>query len=232
MRNEFLCAREIFKEYRMQGEMLSVLRGVNLTIAKGEIVVIIGASGAGKSTLLHILGVLDEPTSGAVFYNGINLSKISAKEKALKRNQIFGFVFQFYYLLPDFTALENVLMPTLIGHSFSQKGLSRKDCKEKAKTLFEQVGLKDRINHKPDQLSGGERQRVAIIRALINDPEILLCDEPTGNLDSKTGMEIKELMWDINNRLKQTIVIVTHDDQITKYAHRIIHIVDGKIVNS
>lgn len=232
MENEFLCAKDICKEYKMQGGMLRILKGVNLTIVKGEIVIIIGASGAGKSTLLHILGILDEPTSGAVFYNGINLNKASAKEQALKRNQIFGFVFQFYHLMPDFTALENVLMPVLIGRSLSRKNLSKKAGREKAKTLLEHVGLKDRINHRSDQLSGGERQRVAIARALINDPEILLCDEPTGNLDSKTGTEIKELLRDINKGLKQTIVIVTHDEQIAKCANRIIHIVDGKIVNS
>lgn len=230
MENEFLCAKDICKEYKMQGGMLRILKGVNLTIVKGEIVIIIGASGAGKSTLLHILGILDEPTSGAVFYNGINLNKASAKEQALKRNQIFGFVFQFYHLMPDFTALENVLMPVLIGRSLSRKNLSKKAGREKAKTLLEHVGLKDRINHRPDQLSGGERQRVAIARALINDPEILLCDEPTGNLDSKTGTEIKELLRDINKGLKQTIVIVTHDEQIAKCANRIIHMVDGKII--
>lgn len=230
MENGFLCAKDVTKDYTMTKGVLRVLWGINLSIEKGEIVAIIGASGAGKSTLLHILGILDQPTSGSVFYKGINLNKISTKEQALKRNLIFGFVFQFYYLMPDFTALENVIMPILIGHSYFRKSLSRNACREKAKALLEQVGLKDRINHRPDQLSGGERQRVAITRALINNPEILLCDEPTGNLDSKTGKEIIELIWDINESLKQTIVVVTHDEQIAKRADRIVNIVDGKIV--
>ncbi|MGR3177097.1 MAG: ABC transporter ATP-binding protein [Candidatus Anammoxibacter sp.] len=232
MQSEFLCARDVCKEYKMQDGALRVLNGVNLSIAKGEIVAIIGSSGAGKSTLLHILGTLDQPTSGAVIYNGVNLNEISAKEQAVKRNKIFGFVFQFYYLMPDFSALENVMMPVLIGRSFSRKNFNKKQCTEKAMALLEQVGLKDRMNHMPEQLSGGERQRVAITRALINDPEILLCDEPTGNLDSKTGQNIKELLWDINERLNQTIVIVSHDDQIAKSAHRTIHIADGKISNN
>ena len=230
MGNEFLSAKDVTKDYSITNGVLRVLWGIDLSIEMGEIVAIIGASGAGKSTLLHILGVLDQPTSGSVFYKGENLNKISPKEQALKRNQIFGFVFQFYYLMPDFTALENVIMPMLIGHSYIRKNLSKNACREKAETLLEQVGLKDRINHKPEQLSGGERQRVAVTRALINDPEILLCDEPTGNLDSKTGKEIIDLIWDINKSLKQTIVIVTHDEQIAKRANRIVHIVDGKIV--
>lgn len=232
MENEFLRVKDVIKDYKMQEGVLRILRGINLTVVKGEIIAIIGASGAGKSTLLHILGILDQPTSGAVFHDGINLNEINAKEQARKRNEIFGFIFQFYHLLPDFSTIENVLMPMLIGRGFSRKGLSKKSCNEKAEALLERVGLKDRINHRPDQLSGGERQRVAICRALINEPEVLLCDEPTGNLDSKNGMEIKELIWDINDRLKQTIIIVTHDEQIAKCAHRIIHIVDGKIVDN
>ena len=230
VQNEFLRAKDVYKEYKMPGGVLRVLSGVDLLIEKGEIIAIIGASGAGKSTLLHILGLLDRPTSGAVYYKGTDLNKLNAKKQALKRNQIFGFVFQFYYLMPDFTAQENVLMPTLIGRSFCKSGLTKKDYNEKAKTLLDQVGLGGRFNHRPNQLSGGEKQRVAIVRALINDPEILFCDEPTGNLDSKRGLEIQELIWDLNDRLKQTIVMVTHDEQIARNAHRIIRIVDGKIV--
>lgn len=230
MQNEFLHAKNVYKEYKVTEGALQVLSGVDLLIEKGEIIAIIGASGAGKSTLLHILGLLDRPTSGAVYYKGDDLNKLNAKKQALKRNQIFGFVFQFYYLMPDFTALENVLMPALIGRSFCKSGLTKKDYNEKAKTLLDQVGLGGRFNHSPNQLSGGEKQRVAIVRALINDPEILFCDEPTGNLDSKRGFEIQELIWDLNDRLKQTIVMVTHDEQIARNAHRIIRIVDGKIV--
>ncbi len=232
MESEYYCVKDVSKEYKMSDKTLHILDGINLNIEKGEIVVIIGASGAGKSTLLHIMGLLDQPTSGAVFYKGINLNSIGHKQQALKRNQLFGFIFQFYHLLPDFNAIENVLIPTFIGRSFLRKGIGKSEARVKAESLLELVGLKDRVHHRPDQLSGGERQRVAITRALINDPEILLCDEPTGNLDSKTGMEIKELIWDINKRSQQTVVIVTHDENLAKYANRIIHVTDGKVVNS
>ena len=207
-----------------------VLRGINLAIAKGEIVVIVGASGAGKSTLLHILGILDTPTSGSVLYNGVNLTQLNEKKQADMRNRIFGFVFQFYHLLPDFTALENVLLPCFIGNSFLRQGTVTKGYKDRAISLLERVGLGDRLMHKPSQLSGGERQRVAIIRALINSPELLLCDEPTGNLDTKTGHEIRELIWDVNKVMNQTVVIVTHDEEIARHAGRVVRIVDGSIV--
>ena len=229
--SDYFCVKDVCKEYKMSDKTLHILNGINLSIEKGEIVVIIGASGAGKSTLLHIMGLLDQPTSGSVYYKGINLNSISHKQQAMKRNQLFGFIFQFYHLLPDFNAIENVLISTLIGRSFSRNCISKSEAKIKAESLLDLVGLKDRIYHRPDQLSGGERQRVAITRALINDPEILLCDEPTGNLDSKTGIEIKDLIWDINKRLSQTVVIVSHDENLAKYANRIIHVTDGKVVN-
>ena len=232
MESDYFCVKDVSKEYKMSGKTLHILSGINLNIEKGEIVVIIGASGAGKSTLLHIMGLLDQPTSGSIYYKGTNLNSISHKQQAIKRNQLFGFIFQFYHLLPDFNAIENILISTLIGRSFSRNCISKNEAKIKAQSLLELVGLKNRMHHRPDQLSGGERQRVAITRALINDPEILLCDEPTGNLDSKTGIEIKELIWDINKRLSQTVVIVTHDENLAKYANRIIHVTDGKIVNT
>ncbi|MEK7291492.1 MAG: ABC transporter ATP-binding protein, partial [Planctomycetota bacterium] len=191
---------------------------------------IVGASGAGKSTLLHILGILDTPTSGSVIYKGINLTTLSAKKQAEMRNHIFGFVFQFYHLLPDFTALENVLLPSLIGSRPKNRNQANETYTNRAISLLERVGLGDRLTHKPSQLSGGERQRVAIIRALINNPELLLCDEPTGNLDTKTGHEIRELIWDLNKTLNQTVVIVTHDEEIAKHADRIIRIADGRIL--
>jgi lipoprotein-releasing system ATP-binding protein len=228
--NDYLCAKEISKEYTIGKTSIRVLDRVNLDVKKSEILIILGASGAGKSSLLHILGILDTPTSGHVSFKGENLSIIGQKKLAEKRNRIFGFVFQFYHLLPDFNALENVLMPRLIGKRFF-KTTSKKDYTEKATELLDRVGLANRINHRPNELSGGEKQRVAIVRALMNDPEILLCDEPTGNLDTKAGHEIQELIWDLNEKTKQTVVIVTHDERFTESADRVIRMADGKIVD-
>lgn len=228
--NGYLCANEIHKKYRIGKTSIPVLSGINLDVKEGEILIILGASGAGKSTLLHILGILDTPTSGHVSFKGKNLNIFGQKELAEKRNRIFGFVFQFYHLLPDFSALENVLMPRLIGKKFF-KTISKKKHTEKAVQLLERVGLGNRINHRPNELSGGEKQRVAIVRALMNDPEILLCDEPTGNLDTKSGREIKELIWELNENTKQTVVIVTHDEEFAKSAEHVIRMADGKIVD-
>ncbi len=228
--NDYLCAKEICKEYTIGKTPIRVLDKVNLDVKKGEIIIILGASGAGKSSLLHILGILDSPTSGHVSFKGENLSIIGQKKLAEKRNRIFGFVFQFYHLLPDFNALENVLMPRLIGKRFF-KSVSKKEYTEKATELLERVGLGNRINHRPNELSGGEKQRVAIVRALINDPEILLCDEPTGNLDTKSGHEIQKLIWDLNEKTKQTVVIVTHDERFAETAGRVIRMADGKIID-
>ncbi len=229
--NDYLLqAINVSKAYTAGERTLPVLQGVNLAVQKGEIVTIVGVSGAGKSTLLHILGSLDTPTAGSVLYKGINLTKLSAKRQAEMRNRVFGFVFQFYHLLPDFTALENVLLPSLIGNTFSQGKKIKKDCRDRAISLLERVGLGDRLQHKPSQLSGGERQRVAITRALVNEPELLLCDEPTGNLDTKTGQEIRELIWSLNKTLNQTVVVVTHDEKIAENAGRIIRITDGRIL--
>ncbi len=228
--NDYLCAKEISKEYTIGKTSIRVLDGVNLDVKKGEILIILGASGAGKSSLLHILGILDSPTSGHVSFKGENLSIIGQKKLAEKRNRIFGFVFQFYHLLPDFNALENVMMPRLIGKRFF-KTVSKKENTEKATELLERVGLGNRINHRPNELSGGEKQRVAIVRALMNDPEILLCDEPTGNLDTKSGHEIQKLIWDLNEKTKQTVVIVTHDERFAETAGRVIRMADGKIID-
>lgn len=228
--NSFLCARNICKEYKVGKNKITVLDGINLDIKKSEILIILGASGAGKSTLLHILGTLDTPTSGYISFKGKNLSVVGQRALAEKRNRIFGFVFQFYHLLPDFNALENVMMPRLIGQRFF-KAKSKIENMDKAIQLLIRVGLGDRIYHRPDELSGGEKQRIAIVRALMNDPEVLLCDEPTGNLDTKTGMEIQELIWELNKTTKQTVAIVTHDERFTKMAKNVVRIADGKIVN-
>ena len=228
--DNYLCAKEISKEYTIGKSSIRVLDKVNLDVKKGEILIVLGASGAGKSSLLHILGILDTPTSGHVSFNGENLSIIGQRKLAEKRNRIFGFVFQFYHLLPDFNALENVLMPRLIGRRF-YKAVSKKDYTEKAAELLDRVGLGNRINHRPNELSGGEKQRVAIVRALMNDPEILLCDEPTGNLDTKSGREIQKLIWDLNEKTKQTVVIVTHDERFAETAGRVIRMADGRIID-
>ncbi len=228
--DNYLCAKEISKEYTIGKTSIRVLDKVNLDVKKGEILIVLGASGAGKSSLLHILGILDTPTSGHVSFKGENLSIIGQRKLAEKRNRIFGFVFQFYHLMPDFNALENVLMPRLIGRKFF-KTVSKKDYTEKAAELLDRVGLGNRINHRPNELSGGEKQRVAIVRALMNDPEILLCDEPTGNLDTKSGREIQKLIWDLNEKTKQTVVIVTHDERFAETAGRVIRMADGRIID-
>jgi len=228
--DNYLCAKEISKEYTIGKSTIRVLDKVNLDVKKGEILIVLGASGAGKSSLLHILGILDTPTSGHVSFQGENLSIIGQRKLAEKRNRIFGFVFQFYHLMPDFNALENVLMPRLIGRKFF-KTVSKKEYTEKAAELLDRVGLGNRINHRPNELSGGEKQRVAIVRALMNDPEILLCDEPTGNLDTKSGHEIQKLIWDLNEKTKQTVVIVTHDERFAETAGRVIRMADGRIID-
>ena len=228
--DNYLCAKEISKEYTIGKTSIRVLDKVNLSVKKGEILIVLGASGAGKSSLLHILGILDTPTSGHVSFKGENLSIIGQRKLAEKRNRIFGFVFQFYHLLPDFNALENVLMPRLIGRRFF-KTVSKEEYTKKAAELLDRVGLGNRINHRPNELSGGEKQRVAIVRALMNDPEILLCDEPTGNLDTKSGREIQKLIWDLNEKTKQTVVIVTHDERFAETAGRVIRMADGRIID-
>ena len=228
--DNYLCAKEISKEYTIGKTSIRVLDKVNLDVKKGEILIVLGASGAGKSSLLHILGILDTPTSGHVSFKGENLSIIGQRKLAEKRNRIFGFVFQFYHLLPDFNALENVLMPRLIGRRFF-KTVSKEEYTKKAAELLDRVGLGNRINHRPNELSGGEKQRVAIVRALMNDPEILLCDEPTGNLDTKSGREIQKLIWDLNEKTKQTVVIVTHDERFAETAGRVIRMADGRVID-
>lgn len=219
-----LEASGLRKIYRNGAKELEVLKGVDLKVGKGDITAILGPSGAGKSTLLHLIGGLDAPTSGRVVMDGVDIYAAGDRERAKIRNRKIGFVFQFYHLLPEFDALENIYLPLLIKGGDTKAG--RRRCEE----LLEAVGLSERAAHRPSQLSGGEQQRVAIARALVNDPEFLLCDEPTGNLDSDTGRNIIELLWDINKKRKMSIVIVTHDAEIAGSAHRVVHIKDGRII--
>lgn len=211
----------LHKIYRNGRKEVRAVNGVSIEIKKAKTTAMIGPSGAGKSTILHLLGGLDKPTSGKVLVDGVDIYRLSEKERARLRNIRIGFVFQFYYLLPEFTALENVMMPGLINGQV---------LKEKAVGLLKSMGLKDRIDHRPGELSGGESQRVAIARALINEPEILLCDEPTGNLDSKNSESIYELLFQVKAGSGTALVIVTHDDAISKKSDHVIRIKDGKVV--
>ena len=204
---------------------LQVLKGIDLTIAQGEIVSIVGPSGAGKTTLLQIIGTLDKPDAGSLTINGTDVSRLNEKALSAFRNQNIGFVFQFHQLLPEFTALENVMIPALIG------GTKAPTAREKAQRILNDLGLADRMEHKPAELSGGEKQRVAVARALINDPAVILADEPSGSLDSHNKEELHALFFDLRNRLGQTFVIVTHDETLAEKSDRVIHIKDGIVFN-
>jgi lipoprotein-releasing system ATP-binding protein len=224
----YLEAVALRKTYFSTAAPVPVLKGVDLSIKHGDFVAIVGASGSGKSTLLHCLGLLDRPTGGAVFHRGENLSLVDGKARDRLRNRLFGFVFQFYHLLPEFNALENVLLPEMIAESvlsWSQVGAARR---ERAAQLLQSVGLGDRLLHRPRELSGGEQQRVAIARALANDPAILLADEPTGNLDSDTGEGLLALLERLNGERRLTLVLVTHDLEVARRAGRVIHLHDGR----
>jgi ABC-type lipoprotein export system ATPase subunit len=223
-----LKATEIYKSYRMGATEVKVLKGVDLTVKKGEFVAIVGASGSGKSTLLHILGGLDSPDKGVVSFEGRDLGKINAGALNRYRNKMVGFVFQFYHLLDELNVLENVYLPTMASKSIAGWLACRRRAKDRAGQLLAELGLSDRAKHKPYQLSGGERQRVAIGRALMNEPKLLLADEPTGNLDSATGNGILDTLEKLN-RAGQTVVMVTHDQRIAQKAGRIITLVDGKV---
>ena len=203
---------------------LQVLKGIDLIINKGEVVSIVGPSGAGKTTLLQIMGTLDKADAGSVMINGVEVGKLKEKELSAFRNKQIGFVFQFHQLLPEFTALENVMIPALIG------GMSSSEASRKAKETLEMMGLAERASHKPAELSGGEKQRVAVARALINHPAVIFADEPSGSLDSKNKEELHQLFFDLREKLGQTFVIVTHDEGLAQLTDRTIHMVDGRIV--
>ena len=224
-----LRARGLRKSYTIAGETLEVLKGVDLDVHEGEILAILGTSGSGKSTLLHVLGWLDRADAGTIQYEGRDRAGIPASERAALRNQVMGFVFQFYHLLPELTALENVLLPTMILHKGAAWRRHKVEAVARATSLLERVGLGPRAGHRPSQLSGGERQRVAIARALQNKPRFLLCDEPTGNLDGRTAADIRRLLWDLNRIDRQTLVVVTHDAKLAADAHRAVHLVDGRM---
>ena len=202
---------------------LQVLKGIDLEINKGEIISIVGPSGAGKTTLLQIMGTLDEPDAGVVQIDGTVVSRMKEKELSAFRNKNIGFVFQFHQLLPEFTALENVMIPALIA------GVSSKEAHERAMKILDFMGLVDRASHKPNELSGGEKQRVAVARALINDPAVILADEPSGSLDTHNKEDLQQLFFDLRDRLGQTFVIVTHDEGLAKITDRTVHMVDGMI---
>ena len=216
-----LTAKGIFKRY----EHLTVLKGVDIDISKGEIVSIVGSSGAGKSTLLHILGTLDKADKGHIILNGQHLETLNGRKLSAFRNKHIGFVFQFHHLLPEFTALENVCIPGWIA------GDKKKEVVLKATELLKTLGLGNRLENKPQQLSGGEQQRVAVARALINSPSIVMADEPTGNLDSANAMELHQLFIDLRNKFEQTFLIVTHNEELAKMSDRILHMKDGKMIN-
>ncbi|WP_029904191.1 ABC transporter ATP-binding protein [Prevotella sp. 10(H)] len=203
---------------------LKVLKGINLRVEKGEIISIVGASGAGKTTLLQIMGTLDKADSGTVFINNQNLSKLSDSKLSDFRNKNIGFVFQFHQLLPEFTALENVMIPALIGK------VKDSQAKAKAKELLDMLGLSSRMEHKPNELSGGEKQRVAVARALINDPAVILADEPSGSLDTENKEELHQLFFKLRDTLGQTFVIVTHDEHLASITDRTVHMKDGMII--
>lgn len=203
---------------------LQVLKDINLHINKGEVVSIVGPSGAGKTTLLQIIGTLDKPDSGTICLDGIDVNKLSTRKLSDFRNQHIGFVFQFHQLLPEFTALENIMIPAYIA------GKSYSEAKQRALELLEFMGLSDRANHKPAELSGGEKQRVAVARALVNKPAVILADEPSGSLDSKNKAELHQLFFDLRDKFGQTFVIVTHDEGLAAITDRTIHMKDGEIL--
>jgi lipoprotein-releasing system ATP-binding protein len=222
--NELLQVNDLSKEYASNGTVTRVLNKVNVTVRNGDLLAIIGPSGAGKSTLLHILGALDHPTGGHVLYRHRDIFSNTPQDLARFRNKRIGFIFQFHHLLPEFTAHENTCMPAMIA------GGDSRHYHEKASELLERIGLGDRMHHKPGELSGGEQQRVAVARALIMNPELVLADEPTGNLDSHTGAEVFDMLLELNTHMKTTLIMVTHNEEFARRMPRCITLRDGIVV--
>ncbi len=225
MNNIILSSQQLSKSYNDGAAEVHVLKGIDISIARGDRVAIIGPSGSGKSTLLHLLGGLDRPTNGEVFINEVNWQKVNEKQRCRLRNQHLGFIYQFHHLLPEFTALENVTIPLMLSN------MDVKKAEQQARDMLEQVGLKHRLVHKPSQLSGGERQRVAIARALVRQPHCVLADEPTGNLDQTTAGKVFDLMLELNKKMNTALVIVTHDLQIAKRMDKVLVLHEGTIFN-
>lgn len=221
--SKLLEVRDLYKSYGTGAAKVEVLRGISLNVAAGETIALVGASGAGKSTLLHVLGTIDTPTSGTVLFNGEEIFRLGGMALAAFRNRSIGFVFQFHHLLPEFSALENAMMPLLIG------GMKRGEAEAIAEELLRDVGLSHRLTHKPGELSGGEQQRVAIARSLVRSPQLLLADEPTGNLDMKTSDEVHDLLNEIHRKKGLTLIIVTHNEKLADRMSKTIRLVDGKI---
>jgi lipoprotein-releasing system ATP-binding protein len=223
MSEPLVVARDVKKTFVHEGKVVPVLNGVDLSVAKGEMLCVVGPSGTGKSTLLHILGTLDLPTSGSITYEGRDVTRLSSSELARFRNRTLGFVFQFHHLMPEFDALENVMMPGLV------QGLPRAPLKKRARELLEEVGLAHRLAHRPGELSGGEQQRVALARALVLDPALILADEPTGNLDSRTSEQVHQLFFELNARRGTTFLIVTHSRDMAQRMPRVVTMRDGVV---
>jgi lipoprotein-releasing system ATP-binding protein len=226
-----LIADDIHKTYRRHADSVRVLSGLNLEVGRGEFISIVGASGSGKSTLLHLMGTLDKPDSGAIFFDGKRIDNLPGRERDRLRNQTFGFIFQFYHLLPELTTFENVLVPAMVGTSIWNWWGARRDARKRARAMLERVGLGHRLKHRPRELSGGEMQRAAIARALVGRPRVLFADEPTGNLDAESGREIVKLLRDLNQQDGVTIIMVTHNLEIVSATDRVVRMAAGKIVD-
>jgi lipoprotein-releasing system ATP-binding protein len=224
--NKILITKGLTKKYQTGPQEIEVLKGIDLAVDPGEIVIIMGPSGVGKSTLLHLIGGLDRPSSGDVLIDGENLFVLKDRELAFFRNKAIGFVFQFHHLLPEFTALENVMIPGMM-YERDTAAIARR-----AQDLLQEIGLGGRLTHKPSQLSGGEQQRVAVARALINNPRLILADEPTGNLDKGNSLALYELILELNKKRQQTFIIVTHNEMMATHAQRVVELEDGRIKNN